>query len=139
MFNNKGSLLFILLGGLAAIGGALYFGSLGRTDDAETARLFMTHAAIGETAEAHALLHASITERHGVEDLAATLAGMETYTEITFPSFMFSTSNGIRTIELEGTGTTASGCESALEFHLRNGEITFFDITPLCQGGATDT
>lgn len=138
MFKGPRGLLITLLGAAVIIAGAFYFGFQGQKDDAETSRLFLTHAAAGEAAEAHALLHSSITERHSVEDLAAMLDGMEAYTQINFPSFSFSTSNGQRTSELEGTGTTDSGCESDLQFHLLNGEITYFDITPFCRGSATD-
>ncbi|GAB5448785.1 hypothetical protein [Gymnodinialimonas sp.] len=138
MFKGPRGLLVTLLGAAVVIAGAFYFGFQGQKDDAETSRLFLTHVAAGETAEAHALLHASITERHSVEDIAELLAGMEAYTQIDFPAFSFSSSNGQRSSELEGTGTTDSGCESTLQFHLLNGEITFFDITPLCRTPASD-
>ncbi|MBY4895001.1 hypothetical protein KUL25_19760 [Rhodobacteraceae bacterium N5(2021)] len=138
MLKGPRGLLVTLLGAAIVVAGAIYFGFQDQKGDAETARLFMTHAAAGETAEAHALLHASIAERHSVEDLAAMLTGMEPYTQINFPTFSFSTTNGQRTAALLGTGTTDSGCESALQFNLLNGEITFFDIAPLCRDGATD-
>lgn len=138
MFKGPRGLLITLLGAAVVIAGAFFFGFQGQKDDAETSRLFMTHAAAGEAAEAHALLHASITERHSVEDLGNLLAGMEVYTQINFPGISFSTSNGTRSSELNGTGITESGCESELQFELLNGEITFFDITPLCRGTTND-
>lgn len=138
MLKGPRGLLVTLLGAAVVIFGAFYFGFQGQKDDAETSRTFMTHVAAGEVAEAHALLHTSISERHSIEDLRALLDGMEAYTDISFPSISFSSSNGTRTTDLTGTGTTDSGCESALEFALLNGEITFFDIAPLCRGGATD-
>lgn len=138
MFKGPRGLVITLLGAAVVIAGAYFFGFQGQKDDAETSRGFMTHMAAGETAQAHALLHASITERHSVEELGTLLTGMEAYSDISFPSISFSSSNGTRTTELTGTGTTDSGCESDLRFELRNGEITFFDITPLCLGGATD-
>lgn len=138
MLKGPRGLLVTLLGAAIVIAGAFYFGFQGQKDDAETSRMFLTHAAAGEAAEAHALLHASITERHSVDELAAMLARMEAYTQINFSSISFSTSNGTRTTELTGTGTTDSGCESELSFSLLNGEITFFDISPLCTSGASD-
>lgn len=138
MLKGPRGLLVTLLGAAIIIFGAFYFGFQGQKDDAETSRTFLTHMAAGEAAEAHALLHASITERHSVEDLRALLDGMEAYTDISFPSISFSSSNGSRSTELTGTGTTDSGCESELQFELLNGVITFFDIAPVCRGGATD-
>lgn len=138
MLKGPRGLLVTLLGAAIIIAGAFYFGFQGQKDDAETSRLFMTHAAAGETAQAHALLSASIREQHSVEDLGNLLGGMEAYTDISFPSISFSSSNGSRSTELTGTGTTDSGCESELQFDLRDGEITYFDISPLCRGGASD-
>lgn len=138
MFKGPRGLLITLLGAAVVIAGAFIFGFQGQKDDAETSRAFMTHAAAGEAEEAHALLHASITEIHSASDMADLLQGMEVYTDISFPSISFSTNNGTRTTELTGTGTTDSGCESELQFELLNGEITFFDITPLCRSGASD-
>lgn len=138
MFKGPRGLLFTLLGAAIIIAGAFYFGFQGQKDDAETSRAFMTHAAAGELVEAHALLHASVAERHSAEDLGDLLQGMEAYSEIRFPSISFSNTNGRRTTDLTGSGTTDSGCESELRFELLNGEITFFDISPLCRGGASD-
>ena len=126
-------LLVTLLGAAIVIAGAFYFGFQGQKDDAETSRAFLTHAAAGEIPEAYALLHSDITTQHSAEDLGALLDGLAPYTDIRFPSLSFSTSNGNRSTELTGTGTTANGCESALEFELRNGLITYFDIQPLCR------
>ncbi|HID67350.1 MAG TPA: hypothetical protein EYP31_03610 [Roseibacterium sp.] len=139
MFRGPRGLLFSLLGAAVVIFGAFYFGFQGQKDDADTSRAFLTHMAAGETPEAYALLHSSITETRSADDLAELFAGMETYTDIRFPSISFSSSNGRRTTELTGTGTTDSGCESGLVFALLNGEITSFDITPLCRGGASDS
>ncbi len=139
MFKGPRGLLFTLLGAAVIIAGAFFFGFQGQKDDAETSRTFMTHAAAGELEEAHALLHASIAERHTPQELGELVRGMEPYTEIRFPSISFSNVNGRRTTELTGTGTTDAGCESDLQFELLNGAITFFDITPLCRGGASDT
>lgn len=138
MFRGPRGLLITLLGAAVVIALAITFGFQGQKDDAETSRAFMTHATAGETDAAYALLHASITERNSVEEMAQMLSGMEVYSTISFPSISFSTTNGTRNTELTGTGTTDSGCESALQFELLDGEITFFDITPLCRGGATD-
>lgn len=138
MFRRPGGLLVTLLGAALVIAGAFYFGFQGQKDDAETSRAFMTHAAAGEMPEAYALLHASITDEHSVDDLSQILAGMEVYTSISFPSISFSSSNGNRSTELTGTGSTDSGCESDLEFEVLNGEITYFDITPLCRDGDSD-
>lgn len=138
MFKGPRGILLTLLGAVVVIVGAFYFGIQGQKDDAETSRLFLTHAGAGEMSEAHALLHASITERTSVEGLADLMAGMAAYTQINFPGTSFSTSNGSRTTELTGTGTTDGGCESDLQFNLLNGEITFFDITPLCYANADD-
>lgn len=139
MFKGPRGLLITLLGAAVIIAGAFYFGFQGQKDDAETSRMFMTHAAAGELNEAHALLHGSIAERHNAQDLGDLLQGMEVYTDISFPSISFSNVNGRRTTDLTGTGTTDSGCESDLQFELLNGAITFFDIAPLCRGGASDT
>lgn len=138
MLKGPRGLLFTLLIAAVLIAGAFIFGFQGQKDDAETSRAFLTHMAAGETAEGYALLHGSITEQHTPEELAGLLRGMEVYTSIRFPSISFSTVNGQRTTRLTGTGTTDTGCESDLAFTLLNGEISFFDITPLCTGGATD-
>ena len=138
MFKGPRGLLFTLLGAAVVIVGAFYFGFQGQKSDAETSRLFMTHAAAGETAEAHALLHSSVTEFFTEDQLAEMMAGMEPYSDIRFPSFSFSTSNGTHNSELEGTATTDSGCESDVAFALDNGLITAFDITPLCRAEGSD-
>ncbi|MBL4627595.1 MAG: hypothetical protein JKY00_06065 [Roseicyclus sp.] len=137
MFRGPRGLIFTLLGAAVIIFGAFYFGFQGQKDDADTSRAFLTHMAAGETPEAYALLHSSITQAYSPEDLAGSFVDMEVYTDISFPSISFSSSNGRRTTELTGTGTTDSGCESGLVFALLNGEITSFDITPLCRGGAS--
>ncbi len=139
MFRGPRGLLFTLLAAAAIIAGAFIFGFQGQKDDADTSRAFLTHAAAGELAQAHGLLHASITERTSAEALGTLLAGMDVYSDIRFPSISFSTTNGARRTELTGTGTTDGGCESALQFELLNGEITFFDIQPLCRARASDT
>ncbi|ABD53877.1 hypothetical protein [Jannaschia sp. CCS1] len=138
MFKGPRGLLVTLLGAGLVIAAAFIFGFQGQKDDTDTSRAFLTHAAAGEMTEAHTLLHTSIAERHSVDDLTDILAGMDVYSTISFPSISFSASNGSRSTELTGTGTTDSGCESALRFDLLDGEITFFDITPLCRGGARD-
>ena len=138
MFKGPRGLIVTLLGAAAVIAMAFIFGFQGQKDDADTSRAFLTHMAAGESAEAYVLLHASITDRHSAADLSGLLRGMEPFTEISFPSISFSSSNGRRTTELTGTGTTATGCESALAFELLNGEITYFDIQPVCRGGASD-
>ncbi|WP_224813836.1 hypothetical protein [Hasllibacter sp. MH4015] len=138
MLKGPRGLIVTLLGAALVIAGAIVFGFQGQKGDADISRAFLTHMAAGEVAEAHDLLHPTISERHSAGELATLLRGMEPFTEIRFPSISFSTVNGRRTTEFNGSGTTASGCESDLEFHLLNGEITFFDITPLCLGGATD-
>lgn len=138
MLKGPRGLLVTLLGAAVVIVGAFYFGFQGQKDDAETSRAFLTHAAAGEMPEAYALLHGSITDLHSVEDLSEMLGDMEVYSTISFPSISFSTSNGTRTTELTGTGTTDGGCESELQFALLNGDITFFDIAPVCRGGASD-
>jgi hypothetical protein len=139
MFKGTRGLLLTLLGAGVIIALAFTFGFRGQKDDADTSRAFLTHLAAGEIAEARALLHTSLAAQFSDVALETATRGMEPYTEIRFPSISFSSSLGNRTTDLSGTGTTASGCESALAFSLLNGEITRFDITPLCRGGATDT
>lgn len=133
MMRGPRGLLLTLLGAAAIIAAAFLFGFRGQKDDAETSRAFLTHAAAGEMDAAYALLHVAITGQYDVAAVADMLAGMDAYTEIRFPGISFSTENGRRFTELIGTGTTATGCESALEFELRDGAITFFDIQPLCR------
>lgn len=139
MFKGPRGLLLTLLGAAIIIAGAFYFGFQGQKDDTETSRAFMTHAAAGEVTEAHALLHASVTQNLSADDLAEMMSGMEVYSTISFPSISFSNVNGRRTTELTGTATTDTGCESDVTFALLNGAITGFDITPLCRGSAADT
>ncbi len=139
MFRGPRGLIIGLLCAAVAIGFAITFGLRGSNQDADTVRAFLNHLAAEEITQAHGLLHNSITERLPEEELRASVAGLQTFDDISFPSFSFSTSNGTRTTELTGTGTTASGCESALDFELLNGVITYFNIEPLCLGGATDT
>ncbi len=139
MFKGPRGLLITLFGAAVIIFGAFYFGFQGQKDDADTSRAFLTHMGAGEVDQAYALLHLSITEQHSPEGLVELLQGMEPFTEIRFPSISFSSSAGSRTTSLTGTGTTQSGCESALQFDLLNGEITFFNIEPLCRGAAFNT
>lgn len=139
MLKGPRGLLVTLLGAALVVAGAFYFGFQGQKDDADTSRAFLTHLAAGETPEAYSLLHSSVTQRIGQADLANGVSGMEPFVEIRFPTIGFSSSNGSRTTELTGTGTTASGCESALHFELLNGEITAFDIQPVCRGAAANT
>ncbi len=139
MFKGPRGLFITLLGAAAIIAAAFYFGFQGQKDDADTSRAFLTHLAAGEAPEAYALLHSSVTRQITQGDLANGVSSMEPFVEIRFPSIGFSTSNGSRTTELTGTGTTARGCESALHFELLNGEITAFDIQPVCRGAAADT
>lgn len=138
MFRGPRGLVFTLLGAAAVIALAITFGFRGQKADVEISRNFLNHLATGEFDEAYALLHPSIRGQLTLQELSASVAGMQPYSDISFPSFSFSTSNGTRETELTGTGITASGCESALEFGLLDGIITYFDISPLCLGTGTD-
>jgi hypothetical protein len=138
MTKGPRGLLMTIAGAAVVIAAAFHFGLEGQRGDAETARLFMTHAAAEETAQAHALLHSTGSARYSVEELAALMADMAPYSRISFPSVSFSTENGTRTTELSGSGSTDADCESDLHFTLVDGLITTFDITPLCREEATD-
>jgi hypothetical protein len=137
MIKGPRGLLVTIAGAAVVIAAAFHFGLEGQRGDAETARLFMTHAAAEETTQAHALLHPTGSARYSVE-LAALMADMAPYSRISFPSVSFSTANGTRTTELSGIGSTNADCESDLHFTLVDGLITTFDITPLCREEATD-
>lgn len=134
MLRGPRGLIVTLLGAAVIIAAAIYFGFQDQKDDAETSRAFLTHAAAGEMAEAYALLHPGVTQSYSLADVSAMLVGMEPFTDISFPGISFSYGVGPRTTELTGTGSTGSGCESALQFELFEGEITFFDISPVCRG-----
>ncbi|QXT39343.1 hypothetical protein [Gymnodinialimonas ceratoperidinii] len=138
MIKGPRGLLVTLLGAAVVIASAFYFGFAGQRGDSETSRLFMTHAAAQETAQAHALLHPTVHAHVSVEELSGMMAQMAPYTQISFPSVSFSTSNGTRRTELSGTGSTDAGCESTLRFTLVDGLITAFEIEPLCREGASD-
>lgn len=138
MLKGPRGLLVTLLGAALIIVGAFVFGFKGQKGDADTSRAFLAHVAAGEISEAYGLLHASITQETSQAELMSILEGMDTYTEVNFPSISFSTVNGRRTTELTGTGTTANGCESEMFFALLNGAITGFDISPLCRVQGTD-
>ena len=134
MLRGPRGLIATLLVAALLIAGAIVFGFRGQKDDVATARAFLNHLSAAEISQAHGLLHASITGNLSESDLRTSVQGMQAYADISFPSFGFSTVNGRRTTELSGTGTTADGCESALEFELLNGVITYFNIEPLCFG-----
>lgn len=138
MLRGPRGLIVTLVGAAIIIALAIVFGFRGQKSDVETARAFLNHLAAAEVSEAHALLHASITDRLPEAELRSATAGMHAFEDINFPGFSFQTTNGTRTTELTGTGTTADGCESELTFELLNGVITYFNIEPLCLGAPTD-
>lgn len=129
--------LFLFLGGAALlIVGAFYFGFNAQKSDRATAMDFMTHISEGRMVEAHALLEPGVIT---LDDLRGVLGGVGNYTDVSFPSRSWSTTNGSRLSRYEGTGTTTSGCTSELVIELRNGAINFFDIAPLCRGVGANT
>jgi hypothetical protein len=139
MFKGARGVILVLLGAAAIITCAFIFGFRGPKDDIATARTFLNHLAADEITEAQALLHPSATQdlaNTDIRDVLGIVANAEPFAEMGFPFINFSVVNGLRTTEISGTGTTARGCESALSFVLLNGEISFFNIEPLCGGPA---
>ncbi len=119
---------YIVLGFIAFIGlivGVVMFASSGARDHA---RGFVEDISGGNYAAAHERLHPQLRQQMSEDDLAAMFAGAEPYAEVSFNSI--SIENGIS--QLAGTATTASDCTSAVNFELIGGDITMFDITPLC-------
>mgnify|MGYP001796054443 CR=1 FL=1 len=124
--------IYIILS-IAAVIGVFVFGIFRAGGDGDIARAFLAHLGASEITEAYALLHTDVTSTFSFEQFTTATQNTATYTDVSFPSLSFSTENGTRITEVVGTGTTADGCESALEFEFLNGEITFFDIQPLCR------
>ena len=128
----RGVIVFIG-GAVAIIVAAIWFGFQDQKGDSRTAREFLSLAGSGQIAEARALLHPGTADSLSEDALHAIFDPLAPFVDVGFNSFSWSTSNGVRQGRIEGTGTTADGCSSQLEFEMLNGEITHFSIAPLCQ------
>ncbi len=122
---------------LLALAVSFVFVFRGSTDDAEIASEFLTHLEAGNHEAAGQMMRRRA--RAALED--AVEAGrfdlLAPFEHVLFQSRRTSMGMGGRQSELQGTGVTASGCESQLQFLISNGRITFFDIRPICdQSGA---
>ncbi len=109
----------------------------GSTDDAAIASEFLTHLEAGNHEAAGQMMRRRA--RAALEDAVAAgrFDPLVPFEQVLFQSRRTSMGMGGRQSELQGTGVTASGCESRLQFLLSNGRITFFDIRPICdQSGA---
>ena len=127
-----------IIGAIAVVGGGIAYFISGNVQDRDTSREFLTNLTGGNVAGAYDLLHDEVTATLSLEGLSDLVAEAAPLVEINFPSTSFSNNNGTRLTELSGTATTSDGCESAVEVELLNGEVTYFDVTPLCLATPAD-
>jgi hypothetical protein len=121
--------LYIILG-LAVLGGAAFAIVMFVTSaDREMAKKFVMDMSSGAHEQAAAAMHEELLKEFPITRMQEAFQSVEPYTEVSFNSI---NANGGRT-SLEGTATTASGCESIVSITLLNDKIVSFNINPLCQ------
>lgn len=91
-------------------------------------RAFVTLASSGQFADAHALFHPALRDEYPLSRLQAQFETVEDYVEVRFTAVE---SDGSGTV-LDGTAHTATGCASHVHFEILSGQITAFEVTPLC-------
>ncbi|MEX5729669.1 hypothetical protein Ga0609869_003022 [Rhodovulum iodosum] len=92
------------------------------------ARQFVVLSSTGNYDAARALLHPQLQKDFPPELFEERFARVAPYTEVSFASVETTEAH----TRLQGRATTASGCASGLAFELREGQITAFEINPLC-------
>lgn len=132
MLRGARGLVVFLGGALAIIVAAIWFGFQDQKGEARTARDFLTLSAAGDYDAARALLHEGTAVSMPPGRLQQIFEGLAPFADMSFNSFSWSSSGSVRQSTIRGTGTTATDCESVLEFEFLNGEITRFSISPLC-------
>lgn len=89
---------------------------------------FVLLASSGQFEAAHALFHPALQDAYPLDRMQAQFGAVEPYQEVTFTAVE---SDGSGTV-LDGTAKTASGCASQVHFEILSGQITAFEVTPLC-------
>lgn len=93
-------------------------------------RDFVTLASTGQFDAAHALFHPALQDAYPLAQLQAQFGTVAEYVEVRFTA-VESDGSGTR---LDGTATTATGCTSRVHFEILSGQITAFEVSPLCPG-----
>ncbi|MBL4627596.1 MAG: hypothetical protein JKY00_06070 [Roseicyclus sp.] len=119
---------------VVAVVGSLALAFRGAGTDDDTVLAFLTHLQAEEVELASELI-ARHTRADFLDTAAAgRFAGMEPFVDISFNNTVTSVGTDGRSSEMIGRITTTSGCESRIHVVLRNGRITYVDITPVCNG-----
>lgn len=119
--------------GLVAFGAVMWnlFGS--QRDDVALAREFLTLMAGDQYAAAEKMVTPGLAAELETRPLAQVFGDLQEWSELSFPNRSSNSANGRRVTEITGTGTTVTGCESALSIRLVNGLIDAANISPVCQ------
>jgi len=129
--NTRMSILIVvgalLAGGLAVGGGIWAFMSL-TSESRETGKAFVLNLSSGAYEDARAAMHPSLAAEISIEDAREMMNGTQAYEAVRFTSIEAVNSN----TTLKGTATTATDCISEVELQLLGGQVTSFNITPLC-------
>lgn len=95
----------------------------------EIARNFVIQLSSANPDSAREHMHEALAAQFPDGKLNEAMAGAQPYTEVSFSKV--EASGGVT--KLEGTASTADGCSSKLSFELVNGQITSFNVEPLCR------
>lgn len=129
--NTRTTILIVagaLLAGVVAVGGGIWAFMQISSDARETARAFVLNLSSGEYEEARAVMHPSLRETLSPDETRTMMDGAEAYETVRFNSI--EAVNSATT--LKGLATTATDCTSQVELQLLSGQVTMFNITPLC-------
>jgi hypothetical protein len=122
----------MIIAGVAVLGGAAFAIVMFVTSaDRTMAKQFVIDMSSGAHEQAASVMHEELLKEFPVERMLEAFANVKPYTEVGFNSI---NASGGRT-NLEGTATTADGCESIVAITLLNDKIVSFNITPLCTAG----
>jgi hypothetical protein len=122
--------ILIIVAGLAALGGVVLAIVLMVTSaDRKVAKQFVMDLTSGNTEAAIAAMHQELAKEFPPDALQAAVANAEPLIDVSFSSI---NASGGRT-SLEGTATTATGCESVVSVTLLGDAIIAFNIAPMCQ------
>jgi hypothetical protein len=120
-----------IIAGIAVLGGGAFAIVMFVTSgDRTMAKQFVMDLSSGAHEQAASVMHEELLKEFPVERMQEAFQNVKPYTEVGFNSI---NASGGRT-SLEGTATTADGCESIVSVVLLNDKIVSFNINPLCTG-----
>lgn len=124
---------------VAAMGWVMWGAFEGQREDVATTRAFLNHIAANEHEEAVDMMSPLLASLVNSAGLAQMVGDIEPWDHIGFSSRSTSSDGLGRSTSLLGTGEAISGCESALSIQVDNGQISAFNMAPLCSAaGGTD-